>query len=155
MTAVSERYTVTVSCGVNVRSEPSVGGRIVGSACYGRDCIMRQFNDSRTWGYTDMIICTNGSQAGWVCLENLTNGWPCKIDASPCLRLRREPGSTDQSNTVLTTIPKNEIVICSETRKFGSSVWMRTSFHGQTGWICFCNESEQYAHGVSDVGTCF
>ena len=152
---MAERFTVSVPEGVNVRSDPSTSGRIHGAACNGRDCIMRRFSPDGRWGYTDRIICTNGVQDGWICLENMTKGFPCRIAASPCLRLRRNPGSTSASNTVLTTIPEGSRVICSEIRHFGSSVWMRTTYNGQTGYICFTDGSEQYVFGESDIGTCF
>jgi len=156
MTSTNERYTVTVPGGVNIRSEPSINGKILGAACEKRDCIVTRLDASRSWGYTDMIICTNGPQSGWISLENMTRGWPCKIVARPGLRLRRNPGSADSSNTVLVVVPHDEIVVVEDVKKYESSVWVKVTYKGQTGWMCFLDHSAgNLAVGVSDIGTCF
>ena len=116
---------------------------------------MTKFDSSHTWGFTDEIICTNGPQSGWIYLQNMTKGWPCKISANPFLRLRQSPGSTDPSNTVLTSIPNGEIVVVNEKRVIGVSSWVKTTYNGQTGWICFSDGLNQFAFGLSDYGSCF
>ncbi|MCR5602012.1 MAG: hypothetical protein K6G33_14895 [Ruminococcus sp.] len=147
-------YTVNVSSGVNVRSSRSTANssNIRGTAPYGADCIITSVVGS--WGYTSRIRCGNGFKSGWIYLPNLKQGWPCKITASS-LRLRKNPGSTASSNTTLTYIPRNTIVVITGSKKYANSVWLKTSYAGHTGWICFYDQNGQYAIGVSDNGTEF
>lgn len=146
------QYTVYVSSGVNVRTSYSTSASIVGAASFGRDCIITKVNGS--WGYTSNIRCTNGWRSGWIYLPNLRKGWPAKIAASS-LRLRKNPGSTASSNTVLTTIPRNAVVVITDARHYANSSWVKTTYNGKTGWMCFCDSSGNYAYGISDFGTEF
>ena len=147
-------YTVNVSSGVNVRSSRSTANssNIRGAAAYGVDCIITQVVGS--WGYTSRIRCTNGWRSGWIYLPNLKQGWPCKITASS-LRLRKSPGSTASSNTTLAYIPRNTVVVITGSKKYANSAWLKTTYNGKTGWICFHDQNGQYAIGVSDNGTEF
>lgn len=147
-------YTVSVSAGVNVRSSRSTANKknIVGAAAYGKDCIITKVVGS--WGWTNSIRCTNGWRSGWIYLPNLTKGFPAKIAASS-LRLRKKPGSTASSNTVLTTIPRNKVVIITAAKHHSNSTWVKTTYNGKTGWICWYEKNSQYVYGISDFGTGF
>lgn len=145
-------YTVKASSGVNVRSSRSTANRsnIKGAAAYGRDCYITQIVNG--WGYTDAIRCNNGWQSGWIYMENLQRGCPFQISASS-LRMRQNPGSTAASNTVLTSIPRNTVVIVFDMREYSDSVWFKTTYNGKTGWICWYDKNGMYCFGVSDWGT--
>ena len=152
---VPSYYTVTAKSGVNVRSSRSTANsnNIVGAAVYGKDCIITEIVDG--WGYTEAINCTNGKKSGWIYLENMTKGWPCKVVASS-LNLRKNPGSTAASNTVLEIVPKDTVVIVNIVKKYSEdNIWVETSYNGKKGWLCFLDSNQQYCYGVSDWGIGF
>lgn len=65
-----DTYTVNSSNGINVRTGPSSGYSRVGAARNGISFEVTK--TSGNWGYTGAIQCTNGWQAGWVCLDYCT-----------------------------------------------------------------------------------
>lgn len=64
---VCETYVVNNSGGVNVRTGAGSEYNRVGAACNGAAFDIVKKDGS--WGYTNSILCTNGWQSGWVCLD--------------------------------------------------------------------------------------
>ena len=147
-------YTITEQSGINIYPERNADCKALSSAPMNRDCYIKMIVGN--WGYVTKIRGNdNKYYEGWVYIKNLKRGWPCKIIEEQGLRLRQNAGSTSDSNTVLGCIPKDEIVVVTDSYKGNGSIWVKVEYNGVIGWICFLNGNTTYCVGVSDYGMCF
>lgn len=136
-----EEYTITMSDGLNLRSNPTTdGSRIYIAIPYGESVYFGTYNSDKSWAYVSYYGYTGWVSAKYIkpvkgeatTVKSLATGY-YKVTDKEGLNFRSEPSTAGGNSTVYEVIPYSSLVYA--VRFNDDYTWAYVEYGGHEGWV--------------------